>query len=225
MKIFIKLILLFLILSVVSTYAQKQPFEGKITYNITKRFDGEKKELRKFDYLISYNNFKVNQQGSKDFYLYDSIRATFFNYNAKTFISIDATYYHTNSTQISFYNSAEKELKDGLSTDTKEILGYNCNKISTSYEDDYGKLNYNCWVISNKTAKIPYNFDINAAGQINYYFLHKYIPLLIIVTNDKGEEIERYEAAKIKEQKINKSTFDFPKGYTEQNEDINEEEF
>jgi len=223
LKIFIKLIGLFLILSFISINAQKQRFEGKITYNIIKTFWGEKKELRKYDYLISYNNFKISQQGSKDFSLHDSLQAASFYNKSKTFIQLKVENLLKDTSETSCFNAEEKELKDGLLPETKKILGYNCNKILTSYENWGTKYTVESWVISDKTAKMACQFDIIVAGTINNYYLHGYIPLLITITNDKGEETERYEATKIKEQKINKSTFNFPKGYEEETETLPDE--
>lgn len=219
MKISIKLIGLFLILSFISTNAQKQRFEGKITYNINNSFG-----VTKYDYLISYNNFKISQQGSKDFSLHDSVKATIFYYKSKTFSQqrIDNLVGSLKDIYISTYNDIDKELKDGLLPETKKILGYNCNKILTSYENYDEKYTVESWVISDKTAKMSHQFNL-IIETLNIYFLHGYIPLLITIKDAKGEETERYEATKIKDQKINKSTFNFPKGYKEETETMPDE--
>ncbi len=219
MKTFIRLIGLFVILCVISTNAQQQRFEGKITYNIINSFGN-----LKYDYLISYNNFKTSQQGIKDFFLYDSVKATSFFNKSKKFIQqrIDNLSGTLKDIYTSTYNDREKELKDGLLPETKKILGYNCNKIITTFDNGDTKYTTESWVISDKTAKMSTQFDL-ITGTINDYFVHGYIPLLIIITNDNGEQTERYEATKIKEQKISNSTFNFPKGYTEEVETLPDE--
>ncbi len=212
-------LLLFLCFNMVD--AQTKPFEGEIKYKITTNNTEEDGVIVKnYAYFFSGNKIRIEKLDDKDksFTIIDTGKAAYYykNYDkVKTYMELTKEQFDNDYTAKEEQNAAALKLKNGLTDEKKEILGYKCRKIYYKVAKIFADGFYNCelWVLCDKSTLMTVaNFDISTAS-IDECLENGIIPMLIITTLDNGKEVERYEAVKIEEKKLKQNIFNSPKDY------------
>lgn len=201
--------------------AQVKPFEGTIVY--TDKYTN-KDTVYKSVYKIQKNKYKIELEGDLRYIILSGDKCRLYFPDNKTYYESTAKEQKKDKFDVEYWQKEEKSFKEGLTKETKTILGYTCQKITyftpfSSNNPSNGGYRYEYWVIKDRTVKIQCRSPYTDFGMayVDNCLKFGYIPLEYTVKfeyNGKEKDIVLvYEAIQIDENKLPANCVIDPKGY------------